>query len=253
MSEDQPKPINSEQPESQTAKANQSETASVSQEIPPPQKSPTEQKSVVPKPSLWQQVLGLVRSLLPESLGQKLSNGLLTVAIAAIGLILALVFVSFLSGRPATEMADVPVLDRPELPEVIDSELSQMPELASYGAPEVVELTTPPLLTLTPEQFLIDTIRNQIGDLINQYGAGVIESLQADFPTSLLTVELSDKWYDLNPEEQDKLANQMFQQANDLDFSKLQIINSQGRMMARSSVISSDMIILERSLLEIPR
>lgn len=250
MSEDQPKQINSEQPESQTAKANQSETASVSQEIPPPQKSPTEQKSVVPKPSLWQQVLGLVRSLLPESLGQKLSDGLLTVAIAAIALILA-VFVSFLSGRPATEMADVSVLDRPELSEVIDSELSQMSELASHGAP--VELTTPPLPKLTPEEFLIDTIRNQIADIINQYGGGVIESLQADFPTSLLTVELRDEWYDLNPEEQDKLANQMFQQAHDLDFSKLQVINSQGRMVASSSVISSDMIILERSLLEIPR
>ena len=68
----------------------------------------------------------------------------------------------------------------------------------------------------------------------------------------MLIVELSNDWYDLNAEEQDKLANQMFEQAQGLDFSKLQVINSQGRMVARSPAIGSEMIILERSLLERP-
>ena len=56
----------------------------------------------------------------------------------------------------------------------------------------------------------------------------------------------------MNQEEQDKLVNQMFEEVQDLDFNRLTLINSQGRMVARTSVISSDMIILERSLLKLP-
>ncbi len=245
MSEDQAKQPNSEQPESQTAEVSPHKS-------PTPQKSPTQQKSVVAKPGLWQQVLGFVRSLLPESVGQNFSNGLLTVAIASIVIILVIVFVSFPSGQPTTEVADVPIIEDTELPEVVDSKSSQIPELTSPGVPEPVELTTPQPPKLTPEQFLIVSIQNQISDITNQYGGGVIESLKVNFPSSLLIVEISDNWYDLNAEEQDKLANQMFEQAQDLDFSKLQVINSEGRMVARSPVIGSNMIILERAFLEIP-
>lgn len=260
MSEDQPKQPHPEQPEAQTPEV--TETVSQIPESPPQQKSPTQKKSVVPKPGFWQQVLGLVRSFLPGSVGQKLSDGLLTVAIAAIALILVVIVVSFPSGKSATELADIPVVETPELPfaiapfdpllPTIDADQSQMTNLASPGAPQPVELTTPPPPKLTPEQFLIVSIKNQIADITNKYGGGFIESLKVDFPSSLLIVELSNDWYDLSVEEQDKLANQMLQQAQDLDFSKLQVINSLGRMVARSPVIGSDMIILERSLLEIP-
>ena len=251
MSEDQQIQPSSKQPEAQNTKTNQSETSSVPNKTPVPQQSPTAQKSVVAKPTFWQQVLGLIRSLLPESMGQKLSDGLLTVAIAAIFLIMVSIFVLFPSSQ-SPELADTPVLEELELAERIDPEAAKMPELASPGAPKAVELITPPTPKLTPEQFLIVSIQNQIADITNQYGGGVIESLKANFPSSLLIVELSNDWYDLNEEEQDKLANQMFEQAQNLDFSKLQVINSQGRMIARSPVIGSDMIILERSLLEIP-
>ncbi|NET42832.1 hypothetical protein [Okeania sp. SIO2B3] len=258
MSEDQPQQPNLEQPETEAVYQESTETASVTPESPPEQQSTTEEKSVVDKPSLGQQVLGLVRSLLPASLSQKLSDGLLTGAIASIFvLILVIIFVSVSSGQPATEVADIPISEEIEeaialeesLPLSVDPEVS---ENSFYEAPESVEpiIVGPP--KLTPEQILIVSIQNQIDDLTNQYGAGIIESLRVNFPSSLLIVELNNDWYDKTEEEQDKLVNQMFQEAQDLDFSSLQVMNFQGRVIARSSVINSEMIVLERSLLEIP-
>ncbi|NEN91080.1 MAG: hypothetical protein F6K48_20095 [Okeania sp. SIO3H1] len=257
MSEDQPQQPNLEQPETEAVYQESTETASVTPESSPQQQSTTKEKSVVAKPSLGQQVLGLVRSLLPESLSQKLSDGLLTGTIAGIFvLILVIIFVSFSPGQPPTEVADIPIAEETEaialeesLPLSVDPEVS---ENSFYEAPESVEpiIVGPP--KLTPEQILIVSIQNQIDDLTNQYGAGIIESLRVNFPSSLLIVELNNDWYDKTEEEQDKLVNQMFQEAQDLDFSKLQVMNSQDRIIARSSVINSEMIVLERSLLEIP-
>ncbi len=263
MSEDQPKQPSPEQPETEAVSPETTETPSVTSESQPQQPSTTENKSVVAKPGLWQQVLGLVRSLLPESLSQKFSDSLLTGAIATIiALILVIIFVSFPSSKPTTEVADIPVVAESELteaiapeeslPSIIDSENVQISDLTLPEAPESVEPIIPSPPKLTPEQILIVSIQNQIADITNQYSGGIIESLIINFPSSLLIVELSNDWYDLTAGEQDKLVNQMFEQAQDLDFSKLQAINPQGRMLARSSVIGSEMIILERSLLEIP-
>ncbi|NEP89032.1 MAG: hypothetical protein F6K18_20575 [Okeania sp. SIO2C2] len=271
MSEDQPQQPNLEQPETEAVYQESTETASVTPQSPPEQQSTTEKKSVVTKSGLGQQVLGLVRSLLPASLSQKLSDGLLTGAIAGIFvLILVIIFVSFSPGQPATEVADIPIAEEIEaiaptdipiaeeieaiapeesLPLTVDPEVS---EDSFDEAPESVEpiVVSPP--KLTPEQILIVSIQNQIDELTNQYGAGIIESLRVNFPSSLLIVELNNDWYEKAEEEQDQLVNQMFQEAQDLDFSKLQVMNSQGRVIARSSVINSEMIVLERSLLEIP-
>lgn len=257
MSEDQPQQPNLEQPETEAVYQESTETASVTPESPPEQQSTTEKKSVVTKSGLGQQVLGLVRSLLPESLSQKLSDGLLTGAIAGIFvLILVIIFVSFSPSQPPTEVADIPIAEEIEAiaPEeslalTVDPEVS---EDSFDEAPESVEpiIAGPP--KLTPEQNLIVSIQNQIDDLINQYGAGIIESLRVNFPSSLLIVELNNDWYDRTEEDQDKLVNQMFQEAQDLYFSKLQVMNSKGRVIARTSVINSEMIVLERSLLEIP-
>lgn len=239
----------------------------------------TAQKQETAKPSAWQRVLGLVRSLLPATMSQKLSDGILTVAIATIFLVLLTVPIFLLTGKPATEIAEIPAIEEPQIlvevppeelpppeevaeelplgeiaeefpPEEVAEEESPMPDLVAPEAPQLVEVRTPPPPKLTPEQYLVVAIKNQIADVTNMYGGGIIESIKPNFPSSLLMVEVSNDWYYLDSEEQDKLANGMLQQARDLDFSKLQIINSEGRAIARSPVIGSGMIILERSLLE---
>ncbi|MGD1804204.1 hypothetical protein ACP6PL_02010 [Dapis sp. BLCC M126] len=290
MSEDQSNQPNSEQPETEVVSQETTETPDVTSETKPqeqpttenesteavsqettetpdvtsetqPQEEPTtENESVVAKPGLWQQVLGLVRSLLPESLSQKLSDGLLTGAIAGIfALILVIIFVSLPSNKPTTELADIPVITESELTEAIPTEESlpatengEISDLTLPEAPEPIEPVTPRPPKLTPEQIFLVSIQNQIDDFANQYGGGIVESLKFDFPSNLLIVELKNDWYDISQEEQDELVNQMFEEAQSLEFNKLTLINFKGRIVARTSVINSKMIILERSLLKLP-
>ena len=262
MSEDQSNQPNIEQPETETVSEETSETPSVTSENKIQEESTTENSSVA-KPNFWQQVLGVVRSLLPESLSQKFSDGLLTGALAGIfALILIVIFVSFSSSKPTMEVADIPVISESEFTEeiaseeslisTIDSEDIEISDLKLSENTELMELTTTPPPRLTPEQIFLVSIQNQIDDLANQYGDEVIESLTINLPINLLIVEINNNWYDLTAAAQDKIVNQMFKQAENLEFKKLELINSQGRIVARTSAISSEMIILERSLLEMP-
>lgn len=263
MSEDQSNQPNLEQPETEAVSQETTETPSITsetQETQPQEQPTTKNESVVAKPGLWQQVLGLVRSLLPESLSQKLSDGLLTGAIAGIfALILVIIFVSFPSSKPTTEVVDIPVVPESELTEAIAPEESlpstengEISDLTLPEAPESIEPIVPEPPKLTPEQIFLVSIQNQIDDLANQYGGGIVESLKFDFPSNLLILELNNDWYDMTQEEQEELVNQMFEEVQDLDFNKLALINTQGRIVARTSVIGSEMIILERSLLKLP-
>lgn len=255
MSKEQPKQPNSEQPE------------------PEKTSSATPQKKVSPQPSLLQRVLGVVRSFLPGAISQKLPDGILAGAIAAIFLLLLTLPLVLPTVDGATEMAELTAIEEPQLPpeaiapeesplsvEEISPELSLSEEIAedessssTLVAPEPaepIEVTPAPVPKLTPEQYLVVAIQNQISDITNQYGGGVIESIQVNFPGSLLVVQLSNDWYDLSDAEQDELANQMFQQARDLDFKKLEAVDPEGVLLARDPVIGSEMIILQRSLWE---
>jgi len=263
MSEDQSKQPNSEQLETEAVSQETTETPDVASATQTQEQPITDNESVVAKPGLWQQVLGLVRSLLPESLSQNFSDELLTGAIAGIfALILVIIFVSFPSNQPVTEVADIPVVEESELTEAIaaeeslastiDLEDAEISDSALPEAPKSIEPVTPPPPKLTPEQIFLVSIQNQIDDLANQYGGGIIESLKFDFPSNLLIVELNNDWYDLTQEEQDELVNQMFGEVLDLEFNKLTLINSQSRIVARTSVTDSQMIVLERSLFKLP-
>ncbi|NEQ36643.1 MAG: hypothetical protein F6K40_10285 [Okeania sp. SIO3I5] len=263
MSEDQLQQPNSEQPETTALSQETTETPDVASATQPQEEPMTENESVMAKPGLKQQVLRLVRSLLPESLSQNLSDELLTGAIAGIfALILVIIFVSFPSSQPTTEVADISVVEESELTEAIapeeslastiDSENIEISDSALPEAPESIEPVTPPPPKLTPEQIFLVSIQNQIDDLANQYGGGIVESLKFDFPSNLLIAELSNDWYDLTQEEQDELVDKMFGEIQDLDFKKLTLINSQSKIVARTSVTDFKMVVLERSLFKLP-
>ena len=99
----------------------------------------------------------------------------------------------------------------------------------------------------TPEQYLVISIKNQIADITNRYGGGMVDSIQVNFLSGLLVIQVTDDWYDLDKTAQNQLANNLFKQAQDLDFTKLQIADTTGKLVARSPVVGEQMIILARS------
>ncbi|MEG4202427.1 hypothetical protein QUA20_00615 [Microcoleus sp. Pol7_A1] len=217
---------------------------------------------------LWQSIVRLVRSLLPPSTNQKLSDPILNAAIAAILIVaVGLTFNSF-SAKPPEKLAKVPLPaaqqspptfgdfvapGTPKSPDAIAPSApistkfkSKLPDLVAPEKPQPVEMIPPP--PLTPEQSLIAAIQTQVTEIKNRLGGGLVESVQANFSSSILTVKVAEDWYKLSEVEQNQLATKMWKEANSLDFSKLEIANREGKLIARSPVVGSEMIILERGI-----
>ena len=196
---------------------------------------------------LWQSIVKLVRSLLPASLSQKLSDPMLNAAIAAILIVALGSTLNVLSGKPADKIAIGPSTNLPDIvaPSAPKSAFkSKLPDLVAPSAPKPVEIALPP--PLTPEQSLIVGIQNQVAEITNRLGGGLVKSIQANFVSSILIVKIAEDWYALSELEQNQLVNQMFKEANLLDFRNLEIRNVKGKLIARSPVVGSEMIILER-------
>lgn len=182
----------------------------------------------------WVVVLDTIRSFLPASLSQKLPNWGLTGAIAGLLALVIWTGSALFSEKP------------PEVAKVPSPAITTPPELNAPSAPVPVEPVPEPLPELTPEQRLIASIQEQVTDVTTQYAEGLIQSVEANFKGSLLVVKVSDDWYNLKNGRQDKLAKEMLQRAKDLDFSRLKITDSQRVVVARSPVIGTDMVILKR-------
>jgi hypothetical protein len=184
--------------------------------------------------AFWDVTLTKVRSFLPAPWNAKLSDWALTGAIAGIVVIILVTTAALLPETP-TQMAKEP-------PNTIEAP----PELKAPEPPQPVAIEPPPTPELTPEQSLIAAIQQQVADLTERYGKGLIQSVDANFLSSRLIVKLSDGWYSLKESQQNKLADEILRRSRDLDFSKLEIIDLNGTLLARNPVVGSNMVILKR-------
>ncbi|MGA9380087.1 MAG: hypothetical protein WBV73_15090 [Phormidium sp.] len=121
-------------------------------------------------------------------------------------------------------------------------------ELTEPQPPELVETLPPPPPVLTPEQTLIAAIQNQVADIAGEFANGLIVAIKADFPNNFLSLEVANDWYTFDSAKQDQLAADMWQRSQNLDFEKLEIYDTEGRLVARSPVIGSNLIIWQRKL-----
>lgn len=207
--------------------------------------------------SAWNGVLGRIRAILPASWNEKLSDLGLTAAIASLIVVILWTSAAIIPGgtdtkpiagspnpptitaAPPEEVADLPPTPTPPA-------IEAPPELTAPEPPQVLEPEPPPPPVLTPEQSLIAGIQNQVTEITNQYAEGLIQSLNANFESSQLAIAVSDRWYSIPASKQDKLADDMLRRAAELDFSKLEISDLNGTLIARSPVVGDKMIVLKR-------
>lgn len=213
------------------------------------------------KYGFWGGILAKIRSVLPVFLSAKLSDTALTGIIAAISVILIWTTSTLLTEKP-TEIATVPpveeILPTPSIttePEIVTPQPTpaeitpKEAEIPPQPEPEPTPTPTPtPFVELTPEQMLIAAIQNQVGEISDRFASGLIKSIQANFELSNLTVKISDDWYTLNESQQDKLAADILQRSKELDFSHLEITDSQGILIARNPVVGTQMVIFQRQI-----
>ena len=233
---------------------------------------------------IWGSVLRLTRSLLPLSLNRQLPDPLLTGAIAGVLLLTLWTSSSLIFRKSPTQVAIAPTVSTPAKPTDGNEKSVPTEQPVAKPTPDVITIEprpkqtlltpsekapdaivdvaksvpspagtptpkpTPPPLKLTPEQTLIARIQDQVADVSNQYVNGLIQSVQANFRSSLLTVKVGDDWYTLEQAQQNKLANEMLKRAQQLNFVKLELTDPEGNLLARSPVIGSEMVILKRTI-----
>ncbi|MEH1825836.1 MAG: hypothetical protein V7L22_10805 [Nostoc sp.] len=217
----------------------------------------------------WGGLLRTIRLFLPSNLSTKLSDTAMTGIVTGIAVILVWATTTVLTAKP-TEVATVPPVEEvpiptptiTTLPESIapepqpPEEITPPPEVQTTPPtpepkPELTPTPTPtptPVIELTPEQALIAAIENQVAEISDRIASGLIKSIQANFRTSNLTVKISDDWYTLKESQQDKLAAEILQRSQELDFTHLEITDSQNRLIARNPVVGTEIVIFKRQI-----
>ena len=183
----------------------------------------------------WDGVLGKIRSLLPPSWSEKLSDWALTGILTGIVVVLLLTSV-LLFPQPSKEK---------EVVELPPAGIETPPKSETPKAPELVK-TPPPKLELPPEQTLIAAIQERVAEITSRYAEGLIQSIQANFLGSRLIVQVGEAWYELSDSQQQKIANEILLRCQKLDFRKLEIIDPQGTLLARSPVVGQNMVMLQQ-------
>ena len=173
---------------------------------------------------LWTAMLQQLRRILPAPL-KGLSDAILT----AIVVVLVTIGIWTVDGLFTPAPA----------PQTIESE-----------PPAIVAPATPPALPSTPqispEQAFIQSIQAQIGEITGKYPDDIIQTLQVDLPHNRLVVRLNNVWYLISDGKQDEVTDRMWAEALANHFTKLDVQDPNGQLIARSPVVGKHMIIFQR-------
>jgi hypothetical protein len=95
---------------------------------------------------------------------------------------------------------------------------------------------------LTREQQILATLQ----DATNPYADKIAAAVTLTSASGQVHITLGDRWYSLTPQQQDQLAATLWQQSQDLKFSSLEVVDRQDHVLARSPIVGSEMVILQR-------
>jgi hypothetical protein len=204
--------------------------------------------------SWWGKVLLQIRGFLPSSLSDRLPDATLTGILASIAIVFSLFSFNLIPSFPdAQPTVSTTVPDTIEPPaEIVKNPASKTdlpttettPELESKPTkiPEKTVKSVP--LELTPEQSLVASIQEQVAEITNHYSAEIISTIETDFLGGRLLITVTDKWRDLRIGRQEKLANEMLDRAHRLDFNRMEIIDKDRNVLARSPVVGNKMVLI---------
>ncbi|MDB9379504.1 hypothetical protein [Nodularia sphaerocarpa] len=194
----------------------------------------------------WNRFLRQVRLFIPSNVSNNLSDTVLTGIVAVITVAVVWSTASVFTQKPTEVVTVTPVEEVPApTPTItIPPELT-VPEPIPEPIPEPLPEPTP-IIKLTPEESLIAAIENQVAEISDRFASGLIQSIQANFRTGNLTVKINDDWYTLPESEQNQLAAEILQRSQELDFTHLEIIDSENRLVARNPVVGNEMIIFQQ-------
>ncbi|XLQ10948.1 MAG: hypothetical protein KPI85_05130 [cyanobacterium endosymbiont of Epithemia adnata isolate EadnSB Bon19] len=196
-------------------------------------------KNSIGSQTWWDSFFRAFRLILPSSWNNNLSNWSIITILA--GILIVILFISILLfSRLLTPIAeDLSVPSRQKVVAISSP-------LKSLKIPQSMKILSSSEPRLTPEQNLIEAIRHDIIDLTNQYPEELIGLIEANFQASCLMITLGKEWYQLTPKKQNILAKNIFRHSQSLNFRKLEMIDSQGNLIAYSPVVGDEIVVLRR-------
>jgi hypothetical protein len=228
--------------------------------------------------SRWDGFLRTFRLFLPSSISNNVSDLVLTGIFAVIFLVTIGITTFLFIPKSSTQVAIVtpveevtkptPVIEpkpkptpiiepKPKPTPIIEPKPKPTPVIEPKPKPTPVIEPKPkptPIRELTPEESLLVAIEKQFSEISvsvkntkdKNIVSQLIKPILANFRTSDLTLKISDVWYSLENSQQDKLAADILQRSQELNFTHLKIVDSQEKIIARSPVVGNEMIIFQR-------
>lgn len=219
------------------------------------------QKVAVP---LWNKGLALLRQKLPANL-QELTDRFLTVTIITATVVIYWFFSSLTSGKPAvakqppvpskpilTRPAPRPIAQRPRVqPSMAPAPSATVkPTIASSPKP-VAPATQPSAVPATPKAVpspAIDLtgIQTQLASEVVGLGESLVASVKTADADRQLKVYLEPSWDGLSAADREKAAQKLWERSQKLQFDTFKLLDSTNTLVARSPVVGSNLIFMQK-------
>ncbi|MFN3927699.1 MAG: hypothetical protein ACK4QL_10370 [Pseudanabaenaceae cyanobacterium] len=111
-------------------------------------------------------------------------------------------------------------------------------------APTVAKPTVKPPVVVTKS--IPANVEKAIISTAETYGAGLVQGVEGSSQIGRLVVSLGDMWYQLSPEQQDKLAQSLKETASKLRFADLLLTDSAHHLIARRATVGEGLVIVRR-------
>ncbi|MGP1382167.1 MAG: hypothetical protein ACTS2F_01335 [Thainema sp.] len=216
---------------------------------------------------IWQDLIRVMRAPLPTAMNQQIPDKVFSVILAAVLAIViwnlaAFILPSKSSPRKVqvtkpqpTEVGQPSATEQPRAEEPATdttTEPTSAPDIAQPAptpTPTVQPTPAPtatPQLELEPRDTVIEAIQQQVSEVTQRYADNLIQSVQANFRDGRLTVRVSDDWYRLEASRQDQVVTDLLKRTKNLDFGKLELLDSQDNRVARNPIVGNKVLILQR-------
>jgi hypothetical protein len=129
---------------------------------------------------------------------------------------------------------------------VIPTPIVATPVVPAPVVPAPVIPAPKPVVKLTPNQKLLAKLQATTAPYGQPDADNLAQAVRPNKTTKTLEVTLTSAWSQLSPTQQDKLATDLFSQAQTLRFKTLELTDAQNTLLARSPIVGSDMVILTR-------
>ncbi|MDM7327224.1 MAG: hypothetical protein P3X23_008950, partial [Thermosynechococcus sp. Uc] len=197
---------------------------------------------------LWWQGMGWVQRRLPNHLQARYNRATLTGI--AITLFLILLWLKPLSWFQAPTRPTVNEMKRPQPSVLVQPRLTPTP-MAATTPPPANPIPTPATVAIANSSPVMGdtlTVRQQLLAICDRYSNALDPTLTLTPSEQRLELMLANGWYDLSPQKQDQLAQNLWQTAHDLGYQTVIVVDTEGRLLVRDPVVGNNAIVVRRKL-----